>query len=125
MLAVLGLAFAGVVIAAVLLLPSGRPVVLPPVVERISPGPDATVLRQVDLEVDILPEYELEIFVDGFRLPMGEIDFTEPVGLYVWRPGPGKAYEEWSPGGHSVLIRWDTRTGLPDRGELRWTFRVQ
>jgi hypothetical protein len=123
--ALLGLAFAGVVAATVLLLPSGQEEPLPPVVERLSPGPGATVLRQVDLEIDVRAEYELEIFVDGFRLPMSEIDFTEPVGSYVWRPGPGKAYEEWTPGDHAVLIRWDTRSGLPDRGEFRWTFRVQ
>ena len=125
MFALLGLAFGAVVAGAVLLLPSGGEVSLPAVVERISPGPDATVLRQVDLEIDILAEYAAEIFVDGFRIPIGEINFTEPVGLYVWRPGPGKAFETWTPGEHSIFITWDTRTGLPDRGEFGWTFRVQ
>ena len=42
---------------------------------------------------------------------------------YLWRPGPGQAFEEWTPGFHLITFTWNTVTGLPDTGELRFSFR--
>lgn len=121
----LGVALAAVVVAAVVLAPSGRVTELPEAVERISPVDGSTVLRQTQLEVDMRVGYGIELFVDGVRIPFDEIRFTESTGTHVWRPGPGLTFETWRPGAHAILIRWDRVVGLPDPGELRWSFRVQ
>ncbi len=123
--ALLGVGLAAVVVGAVVLAPSGRLTDLPNAVDRISPVDGATVLRQTQLEIDMAVGYGIELFVDGARIPLAEVRFTESTGIYVWRPGPGLTFETWRPGIHSVFITWDRTVGLPDPGELRWSFRVQ
>ncbi len=68
--------------------------------------------------------YTIEIYVDGFRIPEDELFIVEGTGVYSWIPGPDKTILEWSPGRHEVLVRWETRSGLPDVGEYSWTFRA-
>lgn len=125
LLALLGLVFAALIAATVLLAPQGREEPLPDVVQRIEPARDATVLRQTAIEIDLASGYTLELFVDGLRIPLDEIDTTPEISLFVWRPGAGRSLTEWAPGIHTVLMTWDTVAGLPDPGELRWRFRVQ
>ena len=123
---VLGLAFAFVAVAAVIFLPEGKNVGLPDPVEAFSPADGAIVQRQTTLEIDMQVGYVIELFVDGTRIPDAELlsGFTEPTGQYLWRPGPGQAFEEWTPGFHLITFTWNTVTGLPDTGELRFSFRV-
>ena len=123
--ALLGLALAAVVVGAIVLAPSGTVTELPGPVEEIAPVDGATVLRQTQVEIDLRVDYSLELLIDGIRIPGDEIIFREATGQYQWRPSTGQTFEEWAPGLHSVLIRWDRIAGLPDPGELRWTFRVQ
>ena len=123
--ALLGVALAAVVVGAVLLAPRGSTVELPAAVEAISPADGATVLRQTQLEIDMQVGYRIEVFVDGTPIPFDELAFTEPTGRYVWRPAEGGTLEQWTPGLHAVLVRWDRDVGFPDSGEIRWSFRVQ
>ncbi len=122
---VLGLALAGIVIAAIAFAPRGLVSDLPPQVDQIAPSDGATVLRQTGLEIDMQVDYSLEIFLDGVLIPQDEVGFAPATGVYTWRPHPGGVFEEWASGLHSVLIRWDRIRGLPDPGELRWRFRIQ
>jgi len=124
-LASLGLLFAFVVVATVLLIPSGESVSLPDPVERISPRDGAIVQRQTSLEIDLAAGYVLRLTVDGVPIPLADIDHTEQTGRYDFRPGAGKAISEWTPGFHVVEISFDKATGLPDPGSLRWSFRIQ
>ena len=54
-----------------------------------------------------------------------EIEATPETGKYVWRPGDNTIIPEWTVGIHTVWVRWDRISGLPDPGEWRWSFRVQ
>jgi hypothetical protein len=121
----LGIALALVVVFAVVLAPGGRGFVLPPAVERISPGNDETVLRQIDLTIDMQVAYDIDLHIDGVKIPADEIVRTEATGRYIWAPGPSRTFTEWSSGLHSVLITYTRESGRADAGELRWTFRVQ
>jgi hypothetical protein len=46
-------------------------------------------------------------------------------GVHRWAPSDDNTITEWVPGTHTVVIRWDKVSGLPDRGSYSWSFRVQ
>jgi len=121
----LGIALVVVVALAIVLAPSGREVPIPAAVESVSPADQATVLHQTDLEINMQPGYDLDIYVDGILIPTVEVDHVESTGVHRWRPGPGKTFEEWAPGMHSVQITWVNVAGAPEVGEYRWVFRIQ
>lgn len=121
----LGIALALIVIFAVVFAPGGGEFELPAAVESISPGNDETVLRQIDLTIDMAVGYDIELFVDGVRIPESEIAFTEATGVHVWHPGPPSAPTEWSAGFHSVHINYERISGRVDVGSVSWVFRVQ
>jgi hypothetical protein len=102
---------------------SGEPVALPSVVDAVLPRPGETVPRQTRLEVDMSTGYTVEIFIDGLPIPTDELVIVEATGLYAWQPGPGRLFEEWNRGEHTVKIIWNTVVGLADAGEFSWTFR--
>lgn len=121
----LGVAFVGIVVGAVLLAPAGRTPTLPDAVNTYAPADGATVLRQTQLLIDLDAGYDIDLIVDGVAIPDTELDTIAETGRFTWRPGPGKTFEDWTPGLHAIAVTWDRATGLPDPGELRWTFRVQ
>lgn len=121
----LGLALIAVIVFTVVLFPDADEVRLPTAVEAVAPGDGDTVLRQTDLVIDMALGYEIEVYIDQVLVPLEEFATIEATGTYTWVPGPGKTFEEWSPGLHRVLIRYERTAGGVDFGELRWVFRVQ
>lgn len=121
----LGVALALVVIFAVIWAPGGREFRLPAAVESITPGNGETVLRQIDLRIDMQVGYTIELFIDGVRIPADEISATEATGRFTWVPGPSKTFEEWSVGPHSIGITYERLGDRIDVGQLSWVFRVQ
>jgi hypothetical protein len=121
----LALAMVALIAATWALSGDGRRPSLPTPVEQVSPAPDATVLRQASIVVDMVSGYAVSISVDGIDIPPSELTASEALGRYEWEPGPGKAFDTWSPGRHEVIVSWDTITGLPDLGSFTWGFRVQ
>lgn len=120
----LGLAFAVLVVATILFAPRGEEARLPEAVERIAPGDGDLVFRNVVIVLDMKVGYRADLFVDGIAIPQSEVEFVEPLGTYRWEPGPGQVLTEWVPGLHVIDASWDTMTGLPDPGSLKWSFRV-
>ena len=100
----------------------GDPVPLPDPVEAISPRPGDSVQRQAPIEVDMRAGYDLEMFIDGVRIPDAELVVVPATGIYSWRPGPDRLFEEWSRGNHQVRILWNTTVGLTDTGSYDWSF---
>ena len=121
----LGLALAAVAIGAVVFAPSGRQTEVPDTLESYSPSDRSTVLRQIAIEIDLPVNYRIDLVVDGVPIPNDEIRITPETGKFTWRPGPTTVIPEWTPGLHTVWVRWDRSSGLPDPGEWIWTFRVQ
>jgi hypothetical protein len=121
----LGIALIAVIVVTVLLLPDAEVVELPDAVESVAPGDGDTVLRQTDLVIDMALGYEIEVYIDQALVPLEEFTTVEATGTYTWIPGPGKTFDAWTPGLHSVLIRYERIAGGVDFGELRWVFRVQ
>ena len=121
----LGLALAVVAMGAIVFAPSGTPNKVPDVLEAYSPAADSTVLRQVYVEIDLPIDYEIVLVIDGVTIPTAEISVTEETGKFRWLPDATTIIPEWTPGIHTVWVRWDRVTGLPDPGEWIWSFRVQ
>ncbi len=121
----LGFALVAIIVGAVILSPDGRAPSLPAAVDRYAPTDGALVLRQTRIEIDLQAGYDIDLVVDGVPIPDAELEHVEATGLFTWTPGPGQTFDTWTPGFHTVEVRWDRRTGLPDPGSLRWSFRVQ
>jgi len=118
------LALAAIAVA-VALSPSGSEADLPPPIESVFPPPGDTVVRQTAIEVDLPVGYRIEFEVDGTTIPAGEIGETPATGVFIWQPGPTTLLPGWSPGDHTVTVRWERTIGSsPDIGTFTWTFRV-
>ena len=124
-LLLLGLAFIGVVIGAVLFAPSGDNAAYPPGLERAEPADGSLMFGQPRIVVDLDSGYRAQLTIDDIAVPQDQIIWTEATGLHVFEPGPGKVVETWSPGFHVVSTQWDRVRGLPDPGMFTWSFRVQ
>lgn len=122
----LGLALAAVVAVVIAVGPAGEPTVLPEPLEEVFPAPGDAVVRQTVVEVEVPVGYAIELVVDGTPIPRGEIGFTPATGRAIWQPFPGGVIEEWVPGLHTVVLRWDRVVGgNPDPGQFEWSFRVR
>jgi hypothetical protein len=125
LLLLLGIGFIGVVVGALFLAPEGSPRPLPEAVDRIEPADGELVFAQPEVLLDLAPGYRAAITIDGIAVPGEQVIWTEATGLHVFRPGPGKVIEVWTPGLHLVEAAWDGTPGHPDPGSLSWAFRVQ
>lgn len=124
--AALGAALAALVAVVVASAPTGEDAALPEPLESIFPEAGDTVVRQTAIEVRLPVGYTLDLYVDGRRVPPGEIASTAATGAWVWQPGPGRSVEVWEGGEHTARAVWTReRGGRPDPGEYEWTFRVQ
>ena len=122
----LGLLVVATIALGFALLPRGEPTVLPGPIEEVSPKPGDSVIRQTDVEVDVEVGYEIELWVDGFRVPDSEVVFVDATGVARWAPSPNGLYlTEWTPGSHTVRVVWNRISGSTDVGEFQWEFRVQ
>lgn len=124
-LLVLGLAFITVVVGAVLFAPSGSEPGHEPPLERVEPSNGSLVFGNPVIVVDLEPGYRAHLMIDDVPIPDTEVAWTPATGLHVFRPGPGKTLEHWTPGFHVVSARWDGASGVPDPGTYEWSFRVQ
>jgi hypothetical protein len=121
-----GLALAALAALVVVFYPEGEEARLPDPLEEVFPRPGDAVVRQTAVEVELPVGYDLDLYVDGRRIPDREIGFTPSTGEWIWQPTPGGSIEEWGGGEHTVLITWDrVAGGRPDPGEYEWSFRVQ
>ena len=121
----LGLALALVAIGAVIFAPTGQLTEIPETLESYSPADGATVLHQIQVEIDLPVNYEIVLVVDGVAIPSSEIASIEQTGNFTWRPTDETIIPEWTAGIHTVWVRWDRTAGLPDPGDWIWSFRVQ
>tara|TARA_B110000263_G_scaffold74859_1_gene65347 strand:- start:296 stop:631 length:336 start_codon:yes stop_codon:yes gene_type:complete len=97
---------------------------LPNVIEGISPLPNYQVPQQTSLEINLPVDYAIVLIVNNYIIPSSEILNVEATGVFVWKPGPNKTFENWSPGEQNIRITWSKVVGLPDVGEFSWKFYI-
>lgn len=119
----LGLVALAAITLGVVLATDGEEIVLPEPLESISPQPGDLVPLQTGIEIDLQVGYEATIIVDGW--PISDATFVQATGVYRWAPSSSSpTIQAWTPGEHTIVVTWDTYTGLPNPGSFEWTFRV-
>lgn len=126
-LAYIGLtaALIAVIAGAFALSRSGEDPELPRPLISVSPEPGGAAIRQASIRINIEPGYSITLIVDGEGVDPAEVSEIEGIGRFEWDPATSFAFDEWTPGTHTVQVAWDTLTGLPDQGQYTWHFRVQ
>lgn len=118
----LGLLVIAVVALGAAFAREGEAVEIPYPIEAVTPEPNATVIRQGVVEVDLDVGYEAVIYLDGFPV---SATFVEATGVYSWAPTPSDpVMAAWTPGEHTVRVEWFKITGVPETGSFEWSFRV-
>jgi hypothetical protein len=120
----LGLALGGIIVGAILFIPSGDPAALPGGVESFSPGDQDIVIQPVKVVLDLKPNYDAVFVIDGTSIPPEQVDSIVETGRHQFEPGPDKAIERWTSGDHTVVATY-TGPNNVDVGTVVWTFRVQ
>jgi hypothetical protein len=119
----LGLVAVAAIAFGIVLSTEGEEIVLPGPIEAVSPEPGDLMPPQTSIEIDLEPGYRADIFVDGWLVV--DATFIEGTGVYTWAPSPSNpTISEWTPGEHTVEVRYDTINGLPQPGEFSWSFRI-
>lgn len=118
-------ALALLVVAVIVMYPSGDPTALPPPLESVYPLPGDVLAAQAEVVIELPAGYVATLVVDGRPVPPDEVVAVPATGTFRWRPGPGGALDHWDPGEHTVEVSWDRPLGqVPDPGAFAWTFRV-
>jgi hypothetical protein len=117
-------ALVSIVTIVLVLDPTGEEPDLPDPLEEVFPLPGDTVVQQTVVSIDLPVGYDIELEIDGVRIPRTEIGAVAATGRWSWGPGPNRLWSAWEPGEHTVTVRWDRTSGRPDPGEFTWTFRV-
>lgn len=116
---------------------------LPDAITSIAPSPnDQQVLNQTEIMVDLEPNFEAELIVDGVTLEtarLGEVTAEPgrqielpPTAIYDpgnasirFQPEPDAVIEEWSRGVHVVtVVFWDVELGREAARRYTWSFTV-
>lgn len=100
--------------------------VLPQDVTSISPVPGSTVRPQDTISVDLRDGLIGDLYIDGRVIPVDQTTQVPALGVISFRPGPGKEITQFSPGRHSVEIRWRALRAPVDMvdGSYSWEFGV-
>jgi hypothetical protein len=94
-------------------------------IERLIPTPDAKVLQQDTIGIDLAPGHEGVLSLDGVPIPEDQLLVVPALNQVTFTPGPGKDYEQLPAGEHCLTARyWRSDTG-PQQSTLRsWCFTV-
>lgn len=98
----------------------------PEVVEHLYPRNGASVLRQVEIGIDLVGGYEGVLAVNDTAIPLDELRLVPEQNQVFFTPAEGKAVEELVPGTNCVTATvWKSSEG---RGvadlAYRWCFAV-
>lgn len=99
--ALLGVAFAGAVIAVVVFLPGGDRSAPPPEIVAVTPADGAVATGTEVLAIQLADGVTATVFLDGLVL---EMEVQGPV--LRWQPAPGERFEMWPRGAHTVEVRF-------------------
>ncbi len=121
----IGLTIVAIVVLTWAFAPSGIRPDYPDGLERVAPTSGETVLSQGLIEIDLEPNYQLSLIVDGLEIPPDQInEVGGGTGIHLWSPGPGRAFSAWTPGEHEVTVNFFNPTGIGG-GTYTWSFRTQ
>lgn len=99
-----------------------------PAIEALVPAPDADVLRQSQVGIDLVEGYRATLTVNGTPIPpdqiVGSADASSQpsLGLFLFAPGEGQVLESLEPGLNCVSAEF-WRASDPNRTSIHsWCF---
>lgn len=103
----------------------GRPP-LPSALSSITPERGELVRPQDTITVDLRNDLTGVLVLDGVEIPEDQVSRVDPLGVIEFRPGPGQDLRRFTPGTHSVAVRfWPKDEARPDTpASFSWTFRA-
>lgn len=118
---------AGLFAAAVLLLVAalstqGDGPELPDDVISVYPAPGDLTLAQDEIRVRMQFGFEIDLLVDGIRIPEEAMQAQPEAGIYAFRPSDAAPITEWTQGTHTVELRWRPATGAGLEQSYSWFF---
>ena len=104
-------------------------------VELLIPQPNAVVLKQNEVGVDLKPGWLATLAINGVRIPEDQVNCrdecpppdigVDPLNRFVFTPGEGKELEELPSGRACVAARiWRVGETEIDGHTVPWCFRV-
>jgi hypothetical protein len=93
-------------------------------VDQLIPAANSQIVQQAAIGIDLAPGHDAELTVNGVPLPVDQVVAEKGLNTFTFRPGPGKAFEEW-PAGESCVTAayWPSET--PSAVNTRtWCFTV-
>lgn len=99
-----------------------------PAIEALIPTPDADVLRQSQVGIDLVEGYRADLTVNGTPIPpdqivgSGDAASQPSLGLYLFAPGEGQAVESLRPGLNCVSAEFWRATEPNRRSVHSWCF---
>jgi hypothetical protein len=96
-----------------------------PALEQQLPAPDSLVLRQSQVGVDLAPEYDGYLVIDGTRIPDDQEFKDTALNQVFFTPRKGSAIEEFDPGRHTIqAVFWKIAEGEAAARSATWNFNV-
>jgi hypothetical protein len=94
-------------------------------IERLIPSPNTKIFQQDEVGIDLAPGYQGDLAVNGIPLPRDQVQATPELNRVGFRPGQGKAFEQWPAGENCVTATyWPSAFG-PSQSQTRtWCFTV-
>jgi hypothetical protein len=95
-------------------------------IEHLIPGNGDLDLRQSDIGVDLKTGYDARLVIDGQPIPDDQVHVVRGLGTFMYRPGPGTATGQLTPGLHrATVIYWpNTKSEATDAQSRTWTFNA-
>lgn len=103
-----------------------QPTTLSTQVESVSPTPGGLQRPQADITVDLADGFTGRLSINGQPIPDDQLVKVESLGQYLFRPGPGKAFEIFEAGTYTAeVFFWPVDEKEPSTPQSYvWTFRV-
>jgi hypothetical protein len=93
-------------------------------VDALIPADNSQIVQQAAVGIDLSPGHDAELTIAGVPIPEDQVVAEKGLNTFTFRPGPGKAFEEWPPGETCVTAAyWPSAT--PSAVNTRtWCFTV-
>ena len=95
----------------------------PTEIEAVFPEPAAQILSQGEVGADVPQGWAFSLTIDITAIPDDQLEKTPPLGIYRFKPRPGRIIERLSRGDHTARIE----IVAPDGSQAvtySWSFRV-
>ncbi len=94
-------------------------------IEQLRPAPATQILSQNDVGVDLAPDYTARLTLNGFPIADDEVTRIAATNSVLFRPGPGKSVQEFTPGRNCMTVRyWKPVDGEASSRTATWCFEV-